>query len=360
MKIKGNVVVLTNGKLDTKSAKTAHGLIRGSKRFNIVAVIDSSFTNKFVHIDKNGKIDLLDKKSDIPIFNDMTSFLESSVNVDFCIIGVASAGGLLPDEMREDVILSLKNNISIINGLHSILNEDEELIKVSRQNNTKIYDIRASRPRNELSFWSGKIHEVNVPKIVVLGTDCGLGKRTTAKLIVENLTKNNIKSDMVYTGQTGWMQGWDHGFIFDSTLNDFVSGELEKAIYDCYISKKPKYILIEGQAALRNPSGPCGSEFLISANVDGVILQHSPKRKYFDGWEHVNAVMPSLDSEIELINSYGKEVIAVTLNTQGMTDQEKIFHKQLISKDLDIPVFLPIDEGLDGILEILESKFYEN
>ena len=360
MKIKGNVVVLTNGKLDTKSAKTAHGLIRGSKRFNIVAVIDSSFTNKFVHIDKNGKIDLLDKKSDIPIFNDMTSFLESSVNVDFCIIGVASAGGLLPDEMREDVILSLKNNISIINGLHSILNEDEELIKVSRQNNTKIYDIRASRPRNELSFWSGKIHEVNVPKIVVLGTDCGLGKRTTAKLIVENLTKNDVKSDMVYTGQTGWMQGWDHGFIFDSTLNDFVSGELEKAIYDCYISKKPKYILIEGQAALRNPSGPCGSEFLISADVDGVILQHSPKRKYFDGWEHVNAVMPSLDSEIELINSYGKEVIAVTLNTQGMTDQEKIFHKQLISKDLDIPVFLPIDEGLDGILEILESKFYEN
>ena len=360
MKIKGNVVVLTNGKLDTKSAKTAHGLIRGSKRFNVVAVIDSSFTNKFVHIDKNGKIDLLDKKSDIPIFNDMTSFLESSVKVDFCIIGVASAGGLLPDEMREDVILSLKSNISIINGLHSILNEDEELIKVSRQNNTKIHDIRSSRPRNELSFWSGKIHEVNVPKIVVLGTDCGLGKRTTAKLIVENLTKNNIKSDMVYTGQTGWMQGWDHGFIFDSTLNDFVSGELEKAIYDCYISKKPKYILIEGQAALRNPSGPCGSEFLISANVDGVILQHSPKRKYFDGWEHVNAVMPSLDSEIELINSYGKEVIAVTLNTQGMTDQEKIFHKQLISKDLDIPVFLPIDEGLDGILEILESKFYEN
>ena len=61
MKIKGNVVVLTNVKLNTKSAKTAHGLIRGSKRFNVKAVIDSSFTNKFVHIDKNGKIDLLIK-----------------------------------------------------------------------------------------------------------------------------------------------------------------------------------------------------------------------------------------------------------------------------------------------------------
>ena len=360
MNIKGNAVVLTNGKFNSKSAKTAHGLIRGSKRFNIKAVIDNNFSEKYVHIDQNGKIDLFDNKSDIPIYSDIHSFLNSSINVDYCIIGVASAGGLLPEEMREDVIIALKKGISIVNGLHSILNEDEELVNISSQNNTKIYDIRASRPRDELSFWSGKIYDVKVPKIVVLGTDCGLGKRTTAKLVVENLEKNKIKSDMVYTGQTGWMQGWEYGFIFDSTLNDFVSGELERAIYECYTSKNPKYILIEGQAALRNPSGPCGSEFLISANVDGVILQHSPKRKYFDGWEHVNAVMPSLDSEIKLIHSYGKEVIAITLNTQGMTEQEKIYHKELISKDLDIPVFLPIDDGLDGITEILQNKFYEN
>ena len=232
MNIKGNAVVLTNGKFDSKSAKTAHGLLRGSRRFNVVAVIDSSFSEKYVHVDKNGKIDLLDNVSDIPIFKDFNSFLQSSLKVDYCIIGVASAGGLLPDEMRDDVKLSLKNGISIINGLHSILNEDEELAEISSQSNSKIFDIRASRPREELSFWSGKIYDVKVPKIVVLGTDCGLGKRTTAKLIVENLEKNNIKSDMIYTGQTGWMQGWDYGFIFDSTLNDFVSGELERAIYE--------------------------------------------------------------------------------------------------------------------------------
>ena len=35
---------------------------------------------------------------------------------------------------------------------------------------------------------------------------------------------------MIYTGQTGWLQGGEYGFIFDSTLNDFVSGELENAI----------------------------------------------------------------------------------------------------------------------------------
>ena len=180
----------------------------------------------------------------------------------------------------------------------------KDITKQLKLENVNIHDIRESKAREKLNFWSGKIYEVKTPKIVVLGTDCGLGKRTTAKLIVENLQMNNVKSDMIYTGQTGWMQGWEYGFIFDSTLNDFVSGELERAIYECYISKKPEYILIEGQAALRNPSGPCGSEFLISANVDGVILQHSPKRMFYDGWEHVNAVMPSLDSEIKLIHSY--------------------------------------------------------
>jgi len=357
MKIKGNVIVLTGGKLDSKSAKTAHGLLRGSERFNVISIVDKKFSGKHVDIDKHGKIKITNEKTNIKIFKDLKSFLKHSIKVDYCVIGVASAGGILPEEMREDVILALNNNISIVNGLHSILNQDSQLKKIADNNNVKIHDVRMSNSRDSLSFWSGKIYNVKSTKIVVLGTDCGLGKRTTAKLVVEELEKKDISSDMIYTGQTGWMQGWDYGFIFDSTLNDFVSGELERSIYQCYKDKKPDFILIEGQAALRNPSGPCGSEFLISANVDGVILQHSPKRKHFDGWEHVDAIMPSLESEIDLIKLYGKDVIAITLNTQGMTDQEKIYHKNLINTDFGIPVFLPIDEGMDGIVEILKNKY---
>ena len=33
-------IILTNGRLDTEDAKTAHGLIRGTSRFKIDAVID--------------------------------------------------------------------------------------------------------------------------------------------------------------------------------------------------------------------------------------------------------------------------------------------------------------------------------
>jgi len=35
-----NAIVLTDGLLMTSDAKTAHGLIRGSERFNIIGLVD--------------------------------------------------------------------------------------------------------------------------------------------------------------------------------------------------------------------------------------------------------------------------------------------------------------------------------
>ena len=106
MKIKGNVIVLTGGKLDSKSAKTAHGLLRGSERFNVISIVDKKFSGKHVDIDKHGKIKITNEKTNIKIFKDLKSFLKHSIKVDYCVIGVASAGGILPEEMREDVILA--------------------------------------------------------------------------------------------------------------------------------------------------------------------------------------------------------------------------------------------------------------
>ncbi|SVD51634.1 uncharacterized protein METZ01_LOCUS404488, partial [marine metagenome] len=106
--------------------------------------------------------------------------------------------------------------------------------------------------------------------------------------------------------------------------------------------------------------GPCGGEFLISCSVDGVVLQHSPKRKHYDGWEHVGALMPSLASEVALIEAYGKRVIAVALTTSKMGEKEKHSYKKSISKELNIPVFLPLEEGVLELAEILKKQRDDN
>jgi uncharacterized NAD-dependent epimerase/dehydratase family protein len=44
---KTNAIIITAGHLDSSNGKTAHGLIRGTERFNIVAVIDNKHPGTF-------------------------------------------------------------------------------------------------------------------------------------------------------------------------------------------------------------------------------------------------------------------------------------------------------------------------
>ena len=347
--IKGTAISLTGGLFHENYAKTTHGLLRGSKRFDLKAIIDIDLRG----VDAGVELDGL--KRNIPIYHDVASFFDAGGEADYCIIGVATEGGILPDSMRADINDALNHGLSVINGLHHFLTEDKELVALAQKNNAFIFDIRKPKHRKHLSFWSGEIFAVKQPKIAVIGTDCAIGKRTTAKILTNALIEDGIKADMIYTGQTGWMEGWKYGFIFDTTVNDFVSGELEKAIVNCAQNENPDIILIEGQSALRNYSGPCGSELLLSANVDGVILQYAPGRKYFEGWEEQKLEIPSLESEIALIELYGRKVIGVTLNTEGLTLEQARQYQEKYQSKFGIPVSLPLEEGLESIISVLKN-----
>jgi len=130
---------------------------------------------------------------------------------------------------------------------------------------------------------------------------------------------------------------------------------LEDAMLRCHQEINPDFIVIEGQAALRNLSGPCGSEFLISGNVDGVILHHSPIRKYYHGYDHLGIEIPPLEKEIELVNVYGKKVLGATLNTFELDVEDARRYRDEYENKLGIPVALPIEEGVDRILPAIES-----
>ncbi len=70
--IKKNAIVLTDGLLMTSDAKTAHGLIRGTERFNIIAIVDG--------LENAGKDagELLDgKRRSIPVFATMEEAMSS-------------------------------------------------------------------------------------------------------------------------------------------------------------------------------------------------------------------------------------------------------------------------------------------
>jgi uncharacterized NAD-dependent epimerase/dehydratase family protein len=339
-------IILTLNTFDKLDAKTAHGLIRGTQRFEILAVVDS----KNYGVDAGEKLDGIPRN--IPILASVHEAVHSFPDASVAIIGIATHGGVIPIDLEIILIECLKNGLSLVNGLHEFLSEKPHFVDLATQHNAYLKDVRKPKSRKDLSFWTGRVNQVSCPVIAVIGTDCAVGKRTTARLLTEALKNNGKKAEMIYTGQTGWLQGGKYGFIFDSTLNDFVSGELEDAIFNCFKNENPDFILLEGQSALRNPSGPCGSEFFVSGKAKYAILVHAPKRFYYDDdptWGEIH----SLASEIMLIKAYGATVIGIALNTQDCTSEEAVFFKNQYFAQFNIPVILPLEEGFDRFLPVL-------
>jgi uncharacterized NAD-dependent epimerase/dehydratase family protein len=346
--LKDTALILTNGRLATADAKTAHGLIRGTERFTIVGVIDPLSCGKDAGDIVDGRF------RNIPVFDSVGTFLDHSrQKPDYGIIGVALSGGRLPEDWNDILLDVLENQISIISTMHQLLSEKPVLRAAARKNGVEIIDLRKPKPIDRLHFWTGEIYKVRAPKIAVLGMDCAIGKRTTARFITELCREEGIRTEMIYTGQTGWLQGYRHGFIFDATLNDFVSGELEHAVLECDRQSAPDLILIEGQSGLRNPSGPCGSEIIVSADAKGVILQHAPFRKYYEDLEHLYCLLPDVKDEIELIRMYGAQTLAVTLNGEGGTREDLDAYRHKLAQQLQIPVVCPLDEGTAALLPVI-------
>ena len=350
MTSKQPALILASGGFNGKLAKTAFGLIRSSERFQIVGVLDPEQAGQ-----EAGRI-VDGKDRGIGIYASVAeAYAQAEITPEVAIIGVAIAGGKLNDNLRCAVTEALRQGLMIVNGLHSWLAEDPEIVALAQHYGGSLLDLRKPRSREQLRFWCGGILDVKAPRIVVMGTDCALGKRTTARWLRDACQAEGIKTELIYTGQTGWMQSaHDYGFILDATPNDFVSGELEGAIMRCDHELAPQLILIEGQSALRNPSGPCGAEFLLSAQAKGVILQHAPARELYKTTDRPWP-MADIADDIKIIQLYGSKVLAVTLNADGIAIEYREGVRVELEQRLGLPVFLPLEQGVSNIVSLMRD-----
>ena len=188
---KPNAIVITKGMLQQPEAKTAHGLIRGTTRFNIAGVLDDVYAGK----DAGEVLD--GKHRGIPVFASVSDALANIKDLRYCIIGVATHGGILPTAFINIIEECIRSGISIVNGLHEYLRDNPHIVSLANKYHVELIDIRRPKPRNELHFWHGGINKVDVPIIAVLGMDCAIGKRTTCKMVVEGCAENNINAQMI-------------------------------------------------------------------------------------------------------------------------------------------------------------------
>lgn len=345
----GSAIVATNGQLSKPYGKTAHGLIRGSDRFRVIGVID----NLDVGRDAGEVVD--GKNRNIPVFRTLHDALQGlAERPQFYILGYAVPGGKLSPDCHSEIVEAIRSGLSVVSGMHQFLSDDPAISELARRHQVDLIDVRKRETKGH--FWNGKILGLSIPRIAILGMDCGIGKRTTGKLLTEACNRHGIRTEMIATGQTGWMQGIRFGFVLDSLVNDFVCGELEHTILSAVNESNPDLIIVEGQSSLRHPAGPCGSEFIVSAGCRAVILQHAPGREYFEGFQNTGCKIPPVSEEIQLIRLLGAQVLAVTLNEERVSRNELLRERTRLEEELNLPVVLPLDDReLQTLVPIVES-----
>jgi len=299
-------VVYCEANFGSIDGKTANGLIRNSEKYKILSVIDSEKAG----MDSGSVLD--NKPNEIPICRDLLDSLAQADTVPATFIfGVAPSSGMLSNHERSVIIEAMSYGMDIVNGLHEFLNDDPIFAAACVEYDVKILDVRRPRAKKDLRMFSSRIHEVMCPRIAILGTDCAIGKRTTATILTRALNEHGIKAVMVGTGQTGLIQGARYGLALDAVPSQFCAGELEATIVEAFENENPDVIIIEGQGSLSHPAFSSTSFILRGACPHGVILQHAPGRSYRCDFEKMK--MPTPAAEIKLLQTFADtQVIGLT------------------------------------------------
>ncbi len=331
--------------------KTANGLVRHSELYEILSVIDSEKAG----FDAGAVLG--EPPNGIPVCRDLADALaRAGTTPDYFIFGMAPASGRLSSRDRGILLEAIDQGMNVVNGLHEFLTDDPEFVAASAARNVKILDVRKPPARESLRTFSGRIAEVACLRIAVLGTDCSVGKRTTATILTRALNDRGIKAVMVGTGQTGLIQGARYGVTLDAVPSQFCAGELEATIIEAFEAEKPDAIIVEGQGALSHPAYPTSALILRGACPDGVVLQHAPARPHRADFEHMP--MPEPADEIHLIQTFADtKVIGLTINHENMTDADVGAAIAGYQDELGIPVTDPLTRPPRILVEMVLSAF---
>jgi uncharacterized NAD-dependent epimerase/dehydratase family protein len=349
--IKKTALIYCENQFGKVDGKTATGLIRRSEIYEIVGVLDSTLAGQ----DAGEVLD--NRKNHIPIFANLSAALDTLNYLPDCYIyGKAPLEAFIAIEERLLILEAIERGMDIINGLHQFFSDDREFRDRAHQCGVQITDIRKSPVLADLHVFTGRISQVNIPVIAVLGTDCACGKMTTAVELDRTLHRLGIRSVLVATGQTSLMQGARYGVSIDAIVSQFVIGEIENAVLQAFETEQPDVILVEGQSAVSHPAFMSSVGILKGSMPDGVILQHPPARKM--RCDFPDLAMPTVQREIQLIEAISPtSVLAIAINHEHLTEAETDDIIDRYERDFQLPTTDVLRYGCEKLVRALGDRF---
>lgn len=188
------ILALAEGRFSPLKSKTANGAIAYLPG-EVVGVIDSTKAGLTAQ-------QVLGYGGEIPVVRSLEEGLR--LKPTHLLIGIAPAGGRLPEAWREIIRASIMARLHILSGLHTILSDDQEFVRLAQERDVTLTDYRKIPAESEVvakGTWRTRKAKV----VLAVGTDCNIGKMTTLLEVHKDLLRRGLKADFVATGQTGML-----------------------------------------------------------------------------------------------------------------------------------------------------------
>ena len=303
-------LVLADGYLDKRNAKTAHGVIRYSDD-DIAAVLDRDNAGRRLTevMPELGR--------DAPIVASVEEGLRYEPTS--LLLGVATPGGWMPEEWRAWIVEALRAGLEIVNGLHTFLRDDPEFVALAEEHGARLWDVRD--PPSGIPLFSGKTLEVPQKIVLTVGSDCAVGKKTAAIELTHAARAAGMKAEFVATGQTGIMIA-GRGIAVDRVVADFVAGAAEKLVLEA--DPDSDMLVVEGQGSLWHPAySGVTLGLLHGSSPHALVLCHEVGRNAIE--EPPYSPLPSLKEMRATYESLASvvrpaQVACVALNCKRLDD----------------------------------------
>jgi uncharacterized NAD-dependent epimerase/dehydratase family protein len=300
-----------------------------------------------------GQVRLEGCKADCGL-QDMTIIEGKAKGARTMVVGVANAGGVLPDHWVSRIIEALNQGLDVATGLHKRLGSVPEIAAAAKHNGRKLHDIRYT----DMTFATGKGTKRPGLRLLAVGTDCSVGKKYTTLAIDKEMRARGMKSDFRATGQTGVLIS-GRGVALDAVIADFIAGAAE---WLSPANDPDHWDVVEGQGSLFHPSfAGVTLGLLHGAQPDAFIVCHEPTRTRMRGVEHP---LPSIADVIERTIIEGRltnpkiACAGIAINTELLSEKDALAILDRTAREHGLPCVDPIRTGTGPIVDLLQQRYH--
>lgn len=302
-------LILADGAFGPHSSKTASACLRYTPE-RVVAVVDSTKVGASAQ-------DVLGFGGDVPVVASYEDGL--SLRPNAVLVGIAPAGGRLPDPWRAILVDAARRGLDLWSGLHVYLADDLEIATAARASGASLFDLR--RPPLDLDVAAGRVRDLDATVVLAVGSDCNIGKMTTQLQLRDAMRARGARVAFAATGQTGILiEG--RGIAVDAVVADFIAGAAERLTMEA--AAGADIVLVEGQGSIIHPSYSGVTYGLLHGSLPhAMVLCHEPTRTSINNHSWVpipNLARLAAMHEAAAAALRPAPVVAVALNTLALSD----------------------------------------